>query len=63
MAHFWIVMSVPGSRVEYVTLEKVTMSLENGLREYKESGENETASFSGYLLHLPSLFVSGESKR
>lgn len=55
MAHFWIVLSVPSSHVRRVTLEKVRGSLEKGLEE--------TASCNGYLLHLPLLSVSGESKR
>lgn len=62
VAHFWIVMSVPGSHVGRVTLEKVTASLEKGLRWYGRSGEEETACLGGYILHLPSLSVSGENK-
>ncbi|XP_045902172.1 transmembrane protease serine 6 isoform X2 [Micropterus dolomieu] len=57
VAHFWIVMSVPGSHVGKVTLEKVTGSLENGLRWYRGSEEEETVSIDGYLL-LPSLSVT-----
>ncbi len=63
VAHFWIVMSVPDSHVGKVTLERVTGSLENGLRWYGWLEKEETAFFDGYLLHLPSLSVSGESKR
>ncbi|XP_022593937.1 transmembrane protease serine 6 isoform X1 [Seriola dumerili] len=58
VAHFWIVMSVPSSHVGRVTLKKVTRSLEEDLRGYRESEKQELASFDGYLLHLPSLSVS-----
>lgn len=57
VAHFWIVLSVPSSHVQMVTLSKVTESLEEGFRSYRGS-EEETANVDGYLLHLPSLFVS-----
>ncbi|XP_041789856.1 transmembrane protease serine 6 [Chelmon rostratus] len=59
VAHFWIVMSVPCSHVGRVTLEKVTGSLEEGLRWHGgASKEEETACINGYVLHLPSLSVS-----
>ncbi|XP_072240749.1 transmembrane protease serine 6 [Leuresthes tenuis] len=58
VAHFWIVLSVPSSLVGRVTLERVTSSLAKGLREYSGSEVEETASIDGYLLHLPTLFVS-----
>lgn len=63
MAHFCVVLSVPNSHVGRVTVNKVTRSLEEGLRGYWGSEEKETASFDGYLLHLPSLSISGERKR
>ncbi|XP_030591238.1 transmembrane protease serine 6 [Archocentrus centrarchus] len=58
VAHFWIVLSIPSSHAGRVTLEKVTSSLEEGLRGYNRSKVEETASFDGYRLHLPMLFVS-----
>ncbi|KAM4584648.1 transmembrane protease serine 6 [Odontesthes bonariensis] len=58
VAHFWIVLSVPSSLVGRVTLERVTSSLAKGLRGYSGSEVEETASIDGYLLHLPTLFVS-----
>ncbi|KAK1885611.1 Transmembrane protease serine 6, partial [Dissostichus eleginoides] len=58
VAHFWIVISVPGSHVGKVTLETVTRSLEEGLVGRKGPGEGETASVSGYIIHLPSLSVT-----
>lgn len=61
MAHFWMVMAVPSSHVGRVTLKKVTTSLEEGLRGNRGSGEEQMVIFDGYLLHLPSLSVSGES--
>uniref|UniRef100_A0A672ZIT4 CUB domain-containing protein n=1 Tax=Sphaeramia orbicularis TaxID=375764 RepID=A0A672ZIT4_9TELE len=57
VAHFWIVLSVPSSHVQMVTLGKVTESLEEGFRSYRGS-EEETANVDGYLLYLPSLSVS-----
>lgn len=60
VAHFWLVMSVPVSHVGTVTLEKVTESLEKGLRRYAGSMEEEVACFNGYIIHVPTLFVSGE---
>ncbi|KAM7419742.1 hypothetical protein PAMA_016705 [Pampus argenteus] len=61
VAHFWIVLSIPSSHVGRVTLNKVTRSLEESLRRYRRPEEEEieeTASFNGYLLHLPSLSIS-----
>ncbi|XP_041641491.1 transmembrane protease serine 6 isoform X2 [Cheilinus undulatus] len=63
VVHFWIMMSVPGSHVERVTLEKVTGSLETGLRWYRGPTEEDTASCDEYLLHLPSLSVSETDSR
>ncbi|CAJ1053336.1 transmembrane protease serine 6 [Xyrichtys novacula] len=63
VAHFWIIMSVPGSHVGKVTLEKVTDSLQSGLRWYRGSKLEDTASCDGYLLHLPSLSVTETSPR
>lgn len=60
VAHFWLVMSVPVSHVGTVTLEKVTESLEKGLRRYSGSIEEDVARFNGYIIHVPTLFVSGE---
>ncbi|XP_034004127.1 transmembrane protease serine 6 [Trematomus bernacchii] len=58
VVHFWIVISVPGSHVGKVTLETVARSLEEGLVGRKGPGEGETASVSGYIIHLPSLSVT-----
>ncbi|XP_067441484.1 transmembrane protease serine 6 isoform X2 [Thunnus thynnus] len=58
VAHFWIALSIPSSHVGMVTLSKVTRSLEEGLRGSWGSEAEETASFDGYLLHLPSLSIS-----
>ncbi|XP_034388451.1 transmembrane protease serine 6 [Cyclopterus lumpus] len=59
VAHFWIVMSVPGSHVGRLTLEEVTRSLEEGLRGRGGSGGEEAAAgCSGYLVRLRSLSVS-----
>ncbi|XP_020499536.1 transmembrane protease serine 6 isoform X1 [Labrus bergylta] len=63
VAHFWIIMSVPSSHVERITLGMVTNSLETGLRWYRESEEEDTARCDGYLLHLPSLSVSETDSR
>lgn len=61
MAHLWLVMSVPSSHVGTVTVEKVSNSLLKGLTRYTGSN-HQMASLTGYVLHLPSLSVSGESK-
>ncbi|XP_037327817.2 transmembrane protease serine 6 [Pungitius pungitius] len=63
VAHFWLVMSVPGSRVGGVTLEEVTRSLEEGLRRCGGSGEEETVVCGGYRLLLPSLSVGETDSR
>lgn len=63
VAHSWIVLSIPSSHTVSVTLQKVTSSLEEGLRGYSRSKVEETASFDGYLLHVPTLFVSGEMEK
>ena len=60
VAHVLIMMSVPSSHVGWVTQEKVITSLAKGLREAGGSGEGQMVSVDGYLLHLPSLSVSGE---
>lgn len=56
VAHLWVGMSVPSSHVGTVTVEKVSRSLQKGLKRYT------VASLTGYILHLPSLAVTGESK-
>lgn len=63
VAHFFLVMSVPSSHVGRVTLEKVTTSLEDGLQGHRGSEREELVSFDGYLLHFPSMSVSGERNR
>lgn len=57
VAHFWIILSVPRSHSDRVTLQRVISSLEEGLRGSRGSQE-ETASFNGYVFHLPALTVS-----
>ncbi|XP_039859869.1 transmembrane protease serine 6 [Simochromis diagramma] len=58
VAHFWILLNIPSSHAEGVTLEKVRRSLVEGLKGYSRSKVEETASFDGYLFHLPTLSVS-----
>ncbi|XP_041838233.1 transmembrane protease serine 6 [Melanotaenia boesemani] len=58
VAHFWVVLSVPSSHVGRVTLERVTRSLEEGLRGSGGSEVEETTSTDGYLLNLSTLLVS-----
>ncbi|KAM3623533.1 uncharacterized protein V6R79_012253 [Siganus canaliculatus] len=58
VAHFWIVLSVPSSHVDRVTLEEVTETLDRGLRRDRESKMEEEAYVDGYLVHIPSLSVS-----
>lgn len=61
VAQFWIVLSLPSSHTGTVTLEKVIRSLVDGSRWYSGSMQSETADVDGYLFHLPTLFVSGET--
>ncbi|XP_038163527.1 transmembrane protease serine 6 isoform X3 [Cyprinodon tularosa] len=58
VAHFWIVLSVPSSHIEKVTVEKVTRSLKDGFRWYSGSKGDDTANLNGYLFQLSTLFVS-----
>lgn len=62
VAHFWLVMSVPGSHIGRVTLETVTTSLEKGLKWHGETKNDEFIHLHGLVLHLASLSVRGESK-
>ncbi|XP_029014391.1 transmembrane protease serine 6 isoform X2 [Betta splendens] len=57
VAHFWLVMSVPSSHVGRVTVNEVTSSLVDGLRG-GGGAQGEALSVDGYLLHVPSLFVT-----
>lgn len=61
VAHLWLVMSVPSSHVGTVTVEKLSRSLQKGLKRYTGSNK-QMASLTGYVFHLPSLSVTGESK-
>uniref|UniRef100_A0A7N6BHW6 Transmembrane serine protease 6 n=1 Tax=Anabas testudineus TaxID=64144 RepID=A0A7N6BHW6_ANATE len=58
VAHFWLVMSVPSSHVWRVTVNKVTTTLEEGMRRSGAPGDESTVNVDGYRLHLPSLSVS-----
>ncbi|TNM85352.1 hypothetical protein fugu_007623 [Takifugu bimaculatus] len=57
MAHFWLVMSVPSSHLGTITVEKVSMSLQKGLKRYAGS-DKQMGSLSGYIFHPPSLSVT-----
>ena len=61
--HFWIVLSVPSSHVGQVTVRSVAKNLQNGLRRFKESDNNETACLNGYVVPIDSVAVRGESDR
>ncbi|XP_062322131.1 transmembrane protease serine 6 [Osmerus eperlanus] len=50
VAHFWLLLSVPGSHVGKVNLERVNSSLLGRLEQ--------TASYWGYKLHLPSFSIT-----
>lgn len=56
-------MFVPSSHVGRVTLNKVTTTLAEGLRRYGGGEDEMMVNFDGYLLHLPTLSVSGERNR
>ncbi|XP_064179798.1 transmembrane protease serine 6 isoform X1 [Anguilla rostrata] len=55
VAHFWLILSVPKSHVEKVTLEQVSGSLISRLLAYSTGN---TASYRGYLLYLPSFSIT-----
>ncbi|XP_038835120.1 transmembrane protease serine 6-like isoform X2 [Salvelinus namaycush] len=57
-AHFWLVLSVPGSHVGKVTMEQVSSCLQSLLGAYRGSDREETANYGGYLLHLPSFSIT-----
>ncbi|KAL2086971.1 hypothetical protein ACEWY4_018030 [Coilia grayii] len=59
VAHFWLVLSVPQSRAgaDGVTLQRVTSRLQQLLAAHTSPGAEDTASYHGFLLHLPSLSV------
>ncbi|XP_069023724.1 transmembrane protease serine 6 [Embiotoca jacksoni] len=63
VAHFWIVLSVPSSHAGGVTLDRVTRSLQEGLRRYSGPKEEEMASIDGHLFHLLTLSVSETDSR
>ncbi|XP_038835127.1 transmembrane protease serine 6-like isoform X2 [Salvelinus namaycush] len=58
VAHFWLVLSVPGSHVGKVTMEQVSSCLQSLLGAYRGSDREETANYGGYLLHLPSFSIT-----
>ncbi|XP_041725627.1 transmembrane protease serine 6 [Coregonus clupeaformis] len=58
VAHFWLVLSVPGSHVGKVTMERVNSSLQSLLGSYRGSDREETANYGEYLLHLPSFSIT-----
>ncbi|CAB1344413.1 unnamed protein product [Coregonus sp. 'balchen'] len=58
VAHFWLVLSVPGSHVGKVTMERVNSSLQSLLGSYRGSDRDETANYGEYLLHLPSFSIT-----
>ncbi|XP_055763648.1 transmembrane protease serine 6 [Salvelinus fontinalis] len=58
VAHFWLVLSVPGSHVGKVTMEQVSSCLQSLLEAYRGSDREETANYGGYLLHLPSFSIT-----
>lgn len=61
VANFWLVMSVPSSHFGTVTVEKVSRSLQKGLKRYAGS-DKQMGPLSGYIFHPPSLSVTGENK-
>ncbi|KAJ8406710.1 hypothetical protein AAFF_G00296260 [Aldrovandia affinis] len=54
IAHFWLVLSVPKSHAEKVTLVHVRRSLSNHLLAHSDG---KTANYRGYQLYLPSFSV------
>ncbi|XP_041959008.1 transmembrane protease serine 6 [Alosa sapidissima] len=57
VAHFWLVLSVPQSHTDGVTLQRVSSRLQQQLDTHTSPGAEDTASYDGYLLHLPSFTI------
>ncbi|XP_063059142.1 transmembrane protease serine 6 [Engraulis encrasicolus] len=70
VAHFWLVLSVPQSHVDEVNVQRVTQSLQQLLASHTDDATaaaaaaddgpeaaQQTATYLGYLLHLPSLSI------
>ncbi|XP_030638419.1 transmembrane protease serine 6 [Chanos chanos] len=55
VAHFWLLLSVPASHVEKVSLRQVNDSIHKGLHMYKVRGAENSTVCEDYLLHLPSF--------
>lgn len=58
VAHFWLILSLPESHAGKVTMQKVNESLLGSLQSFRETGVKDTVSLDGYLLLLPSFFIS-----
>ena len=59
MVHFRVLLSVPASRVEEVSLGRVGEILREGLTRYQMVQEEGL----GYLLQPASMSVTGETKK
>ncbi|XP_066519682.1 transmembrane protease serine 6 [Hoplias malabaricus] len=58
VAYFWLLLSVPESRTEIVTLQKVNESLWKRLQSFRLRETEDTISYEGYQLHLPSFSIT-----
>ncbi|XP_007231264.3 transmembrane protease serine 6 isoform X2 [Astyanax mexicanus] len=58
VAHFWLLLSLPESHAEKITMEKVNESLWGGLQSFREREVEQTVNYEGYLLHLLSFSIT-----
>ncbi|XP_036425941.1 transmembrane protease serine 6 isoform X1 [Colossoma macropomum] len=58
VAYFWLLLSLPESHAEKVTMQKVNESLWKRLQSFRERGVQDTANYESYLLHLPSFCIT-----
>ena len=57
VSHFWLILSVPKSRVEKVTLEHVSGRMFGSLLAYSKG---DRANIQGYLVYLPTFSITGK---
>ncbi|KAJ8001646.1 hypothetical protein DPEC_G00171630 [Dallia pectoralis] len=58
LAHFWLVLSIPSSHDEKVTMERVNSSLHSRLEAYRGSQRDTIASCGGYLIDIPDFSIT-----
>ncbi|XP_076871878.1 transmembrane protease serine 6 [Brachyhypopomus gauderio] len=58
VAHFWLVLSLPNSHVERVTVQRVNESLWRTLQSFRERDVEGRAVYCSYVLLLPSFSIT-----